>query len=89
MSENAPEQPKVVQTEVPVSLYDRFAEAADARGLTIKAAAREAIAEFTYRHEPIDPDDPLFEPLSWETTDVPRDDAASERVDEITYLDRE
>lgn len=79
------DETKVVQTELPAELYDRFKEAADARGLTIKEAAAEAITEFTYRYQPIDPDDPLFAPLSWDDDAVVPDDDASERVDEIAY----
>lgn len=89
MSKNIEEPTKVVQTEVPTTLYERFARAADARTLTIKEAASEAIAEFVYRHEPVDPDDPLFEALSGDTGSAPTDDDASERVDEIAYGDRD
>lgn len=89
MSLDISEETKVVQTEVPASLYERFVAAAEARDVTIKEAALEAITEFTYRHEPIDPDDPIFEPLSWEAEDIERDDDASERVDEIAYPDAE
>lgn len=88
MSKNIEEGGKVVQTEVSTSLYERFAAAADAREMTIKEAVREAIAEFTHRNEPIDPEDPIFEPLSREPGPEPADSDASERVDEILYGDR-
>lgn len=79
------DETKVVQTELSATLYDRFKEAADERGLTIKEAAAEAITTFTDRYQPIDPDDPLFAPLSWDDDAVVREDDASERVDEIAY----
>lgn len=85
MSENIEKGEKVVQTEVSTSLHERFAAAADAREMTIKEAVREAITEFTYRNEPVDRDDPIFEPLSWATDPESADDDASERVDELLY----
>lgn len=88
MAKNIEESGKVVQTEVSTSLYERFVAAADAREMTIKEAVREAIAEFTYRNEPIDGDDPIFEPLSRGTDSESADDDASERVDELLYGDR-
>lgn len=89
MAENIEEGTKVVQTEVTASLYERFAAAANAREMTIKEAVREAIAEFTYRNEPIDPDDPILAPLSGDAETTSTDDDASERVDEILYGERD
>jgi len=74
---------KVVQTEIDPDTYERFRAAAEAEGLTIKAATRRAIEAFAARHQPVDGDDPLFEPLDWEPRDG--EDDASERVDEIVY----
>lgn len=76
---------KVVQTELPAERYRRFKQAADERGLTIKEAAAEALTMFTHRYQPMDPDDPLFAPLSWDDDAVAGDDDASERVDDIAY----
>ena len=81
MSETA--DTKVVQTEIDADTYERFSAAAEAEGLTIKTATRRAIEAFTARHQPIDRDDLLFEPLDWESQDG--GDDASERVDEIVY----
>lgn len=81
------EETKVVQTEVPTPLYEQFKTATDERGMTIKQAAAEAIREFTYRYQPIDPDDPLFAPLRWDDEDIAQSDDASERIDEIAYGD--
>lgn len=78
------EETKVVQTEVSAGLYEQFKKAADGRDMTIKEAAREALTEFTYRHQPVDPDDPLFAPLEWDDAAAATDDA-SERVDELAY----
>lgn len=89
MSENIEEGTKVVQTEVPASLYERFSAASNARDMNIKEAVREAIAEFTYRNEPIDPDDPILAPLAWDADGTSTDDDASERVDEILYGERD
>lgn len=86
MSENIEEASKVVQTEVSPALYERFAAAAADKEMTLKEATREAIAEFTYRNEPIDPDDAIFAPLADEPGPEGADDA-SERVDEILYGD--
>jgi hypothetical protein len=88
MSKNIEGGDKVVQTEVPTSLHERFVAAADARGMTIKEAVREAIAEFTYRNEPVDRDDPIFEPLSRATDTESADDVASEQVDDLLYGER-
>lgn len=88
MTENIEGSTKVVQTEVSASLYERFAGAADARDMTIKEAVRAAIAEFTHRNEPIDPDDPIFAPLASGPPMEPADDDVSERVDELLYGDR-
>lgn len=77
------ERAKVVQTEVPRALYDRFSRVAADRGETIKEAALAAIEGYADRHEPVDPDDPLFAPL--EADVAGGEDDASERVDEIAY----
>lgn len=79
------ERTKVVQTEVPPEVYERFSRAADERSLTIKEAARAAIEAFADRHQPVDPDDPLFAPLDREGDAVEADGDASERVDELVY----
>lgn len=79
------EETKVVQTEVPASLYERFTAAGRDRGLTSKEAMAEAIEEFVHRYQPVDPDDPLFIPLEWEAEDPNQADDASERVDELAY----
>lgn len=86
MSQNVAdsEETKVVQTEVPARLHEQFTQAARKQDMTLKEAAAEAIAAFTYRHQPVDSDDPLFAPLEWDD-DVERDDDASERVDDIAY----
>lgn len=89
MAKNIGEGTKVVQTEVTASLYERFAAAASAREMTIKEAVREAIADFTYRNEPIGPDDPILAPLSGDAEVTSTDDDASERVDEILYGERD
>lgn len=81
------EETKVVQTEVSARLYEQFTEAARDQDMTLKEAAAEAILEFTYRHQPVDPDDPLFAPLEWDDADVEPDDDGSERVDDIAYGD--
>lgn len=75
---------KVVQTEVPTEVYERFSRAARERELTIKEAAQRAIEAFADRYQPVDPDDPLFAPLDRDEGEEPVDDA-SERVDEIVY----
>lgn len=49
--------------------------------MNIEEATQDTIAEFAYRNEPLDPDDPLFEPLSWETGDAAWDDDASPERD--------
>lgn len=87
MSQNIPEaeETKVVQTELPTSRYELFKGAARERGLTIKAAAREALTEFTLRYQAVDRDDPLFTPLDWDDAVDESDDDASERVDDIAY----
>lgn len=87
MSEEVEAASKVVQTEVSPALYERLVRAATAREMTLKEAVCEAIDEFATRHEPIDPDDPVFEPLSSGTEGMPADDDASERVDHIAYGD--
>lgn len=89
MAENIEEETKVVQTEVPASLYERFAAAANAREMTIKEAVREVVIEFTHRNEPIDPDDPILAPLSGDAEATSTDEDTSERVDEILYGERD
>ena len=76
---------KVVQTEVPMDVYERFTRAASARGLTIKEAAKAAIEGYADIHQPIDPDDPLFAPLDREPGVADDGDDVSERVDEVVY----
>jgi hypothetical protein len=85
MSQDMPEtlDAKVVQTELEADAYEQFRAAAEAEGLTIKAAARRAIEAFAARHHPIEEDDPLFEPLDRDPGDG--DDDASEHVDDIVY----
>ena len=79
------DEAKVVQTEVPIDVYERFSRAANARGLTIKEAARAAIEGYADLHQPIDPDDPLFAPLDRDSPAAEASDDAAERVDEIVY----
>lgn len=73
-----------MQTELPVSRFERFKRAARECDLTVEEAAAEALVEFTQRYQPVDRDDPLFTPLDWDD-EVDRTDDASERIDEIVY----
>lgn len=62
MNTNQPsiDDPKHVQTELTPEEYDSFRRMARERGLSVKAAVREAIVDWVDRHRQPDPNDRAF-----------------------------
>ena len=72
---------RVVQTEVEAKLYEFVLKTADAKGLTLKDAARQALWEWAAREGDLSWD-PLFDP-SWGFKGGKKTDAS--KVDEVLY----
>jgi len=75
---------KVVQTEVDSKLYAFVLRTAEAKGLTLKDATRQALWEWAAREGDLSWD-PLFEP-GWGSKARRRTDAS--KVDEVLYRGR-
>jgi len=72
---------RVVQTEVDSKLYEFVLKTAEAKGLTLKDAARQALWEWAAREGDLSWD-PLFDP-SWGFKGGKKTDAS--KVDEVLY----
>lgn len=72
---------KVVQTEIPLSMYEEFREIAKKEKKKIKEAAREAISEYITGKTKFNAKDPFFtlKPVAY------KDRRASENIDNILY----
>ncbi len=72
---------KVVQTEIPLTMYEDFVDVTKREKKKIKEVVREAIAEYIAKKNKFDPDDSLFrlKPVKY------KDRKASENVDKILY----
>lgn len=72
---------KIVQTEIPLSMYEEFWGIAKKEKKKIKEAAREAISEYIINRTKFDAKDPFFTLKSV----AYRDSRASENIDKILY----
>jgi hypothetical protein len=72
---------KVIQTEVDPRIYEFVRKTAEAKGLTLKEAAREALRDWVAREGDLSWD-PLFDP-SWGFRGGKRTDSSN--VNEVVY----
>lgn len=72
---------KIVQTEIPLSMYEEFREIAKKEKKKIKEAVREAISEYIVNRTKFNPEDPFFtlKPAAYKNS------RASENIDKILY----
>ena len=75
---------RVIQTEVDLEVYELVLRTAKAKGLTLKAAAREAIRQWATREGDLTWD-PLFDP-SWGFEGPVKTDAS--KVNKVLYRRR-